>query len=272
MLDQIEDNKKSQIKQKQVEDQLNELLHSSAIDYSCTVIKKNIIVINSFLHPIFPYKVRRRYENSILCQKMLKLGKIGQNVKECKIWHTSGGYPQTEFSKKEFYSVFNKLTEDLSIKVRRFLINGPKTIADFPSKGMSSFCKILNKGTSSICFEKLYFPRKQMQRIISACTSCEQMRFSFCIVRIENAKFRTTFRNKISILSFLNCEGVNKSDWDEYSGKVYYLLKAISQSGLRKRLEELNLGQTILKKETVMNWTNELGLEDMKISFEPEEN
>ncbi|CAI2364710.1 unnamed protein product [Moneuplotes crassus] len=147
------------------------------------------------------------------------------------------------------------------------MVNGLNPNWRLPEKSISSLCSMLNRGPASVFINSFEISAKQFQTIVSACTSCKKIRFNDCKIGTENLRFRTSFAQDIRALSFYACGHSERSNWDEYPERIYNLLKAIAQSGLKQKLQIFDFHKANIAVQDMIDWIIELGLERLKVIY-----
>ena len=132
------------------------------------------------------------------------------------------------------------------------------------SKAMKSVSKEIYLG----CFE---IKEAELEQIIKSASNWERLIFYFSDIHCsKKLDFGLSGKYKIKFLSFTWCGYTDyiarKSDWKTSPSSFKNIVEAISKSGLRDSLEEVDIeyNQT-LKKDEVQTMFNELGMSHISV-------
>ena len=154
-------------------------------------------------------------------------------------------------SKLDLFSVNHAYKTDTGIKM------------DFYIDSISKAIKSVSKEIYLECFE---IKEAELEQIIKSSSNWERLIIRYSDIHCsKKLDFSVSSKYKIKFLSFYNCGNTDykdrKSDWIKTPSCFKNIVEAISKSGLRDSLEQVDIyGNTTLNKDEVQVMFNELGM------------
>ena len=133
---------------------------------------------------------------------------------------------------------------------------------------ISKAIKSVEKEIYLYCFE---IKETELEQIIKSSSNWERLILRFCDIHCsKKLDFSGSAKYKIKFLSFASCGNTDykerKSDWMSTPSSFKNIVEAISKSGLKDSLEQVDIyrNQT-LKKDEVQTMFNELGMSHISV-------
>ena len=185
------------------------------------------------------------------------------NIRKIQIDHISDGNKELNSffqnwvpSKIDLLSVNYNWNTSTEIKMSFYI--------DSISKAMKS----VQKEIYLLCFE---IKEPELEQIIRSASNWERLILRYSDIHCsKKLDFSVSAKYKINFLSFYNCGSTDynyrKSDWITTPSSFINIVVAISKSGLKDSLEEVDMkGNTTLKKDEVQAMFNELGMSHVSV-------
>ena len=139
---------------------------------------------------------------------------------------------------------------------------------DFYIDSISKAMKSVSKEIYLVCFE---IKEPELEQIIKSASDWERLILCCCDIHCsKKLDFSGYEKCKIKFLSFVTCGYTNfkdrKSDWIKTPSCFKNIVEAISKSGLRDSLEQVDIiYNTTLNKDEVQVMFNELGMSHISV-------
>ena len=139
---------------------------------------------------------------------------------------------------------------------------------DFYIDSISKAIKSVQKEIYLSCFE---IKETDLEQIIKSASEWERLILRFSDIHCsKKLDFGVSSKFKIKFLSFVSCGNTGtkdrKSDWKTTPSCFKNIVEAISKSGLRDSLEQVDIGYNqTLKKDKVQAMFNELGMSHISV-------
>ena len=193
-----------------------------------------------------------------LCSSKLKL----PNIRKISINNISDG-------NKELNSFFkNWVPSKLDLLSVNYTRNSPTGIKmDFY---IDSISKAIQSVEQEIYLEWFEIKELELEQIIKSASNWERLILSFSNIHCsKKLDFSVSAKYKIKFLSFTYCGetgNYRKSDWIKTPSCFKNIVEAISKSGLKDSLEEVDIyGNYTLNKDKVQAMFNELGMSHISV-------
>ena len=185
------------------------------------------------------------------------------NIRKIKIENISDG-------NKELNSFFQNW---IPSKIELLSVNSPKNTdtgikMDFYNDSISKAIKSVQKEIYLVCFE---IKESELEQIIKSASNWVRLILRFCDIHCsKKLDFSISAKFKIKFLSFASSGYTDslhrKSDWKSTPSCFKNIVEAISKSGLKDSLEQVDIfwNQT-LKKDEVQAMFNELGMSHISV-------
>ena len=185
------------------------------------------------------------------------------NIRKIKIDHISDGNKELNSffqnwvpSKIDLLSVNNWRNTDTGIKM------------DFYIDSISKTIKSVSKEIYLGCFE---IKESELEQIIKSASNWERLILHYSDIHCsKKLDFSVSAKCKIKFLSFTFCghtgSSYRKTDWKSTPSCFKNIVEAISKSGLRDNLEQVDIyNNETLKKDEVQVMFNELGMSHISV-------
>ena len=139
---------------------------------------------------------------------------------------------------------------------------------DFYIDSISKAIKSVQKEIYLTWFE---IKEPELEQIIKSASNWERLVLRYSDIHcLKKLDFSASSKYKIKFLSFYNCGNTDykarKSDWKTTPSSFKNIVEAISKSGLKDSLEQIDIyGNNTLKKDGVQAMFNELGMSHISV-------
>ena len=136
---------------------------------------------------------------------------------------------------------------------------------------VDSISKAIRSVTKEIFFECIEIKESELEQIIKSASNWERLILRFSDIHCsKNLDFGVSAKYKIKFLSFAFCGSTDyserKSDWKLIPSSFKNIVEAISKSGLKDSLEEIDIDENqTLNKDEVQAMFNELKMSHISV-------
>ena len=136
---------------------------------------------------------------------------------------------------------------------------------------IDSFSKRMKSVSKGIYLNSFEIKEPELEKIIKSSSNWERLILRFCDIHCSNKlDFSGSAKCKIKFLSFTSCGSTaskeRKTDWKSTPTCFKNIVEAISKSGLKDSLEQVDIDYNhTLKKDEVQAMFNELGMSHISV-------